>query len=615
MAAAPRDGHAAPVPLDAALDPAAPRAALLGAPYARSRHARLGWVLTALTSAVLLLAFSSAGALAATTVTPKCDSVNLRTGASTTYTRKTSVNVGAKLTVVATVTGGSYSATCGGAVSGTSWYRISAINGRSVSSLYGISYVYGASKLFTTVVVPTAVPTVAPTAPTAVPPTAPPTTAPSAAPTTAPTADPNVSPDPSASPAVTPVPSPTAVPGPITLPNSITVYGRGYGHGVGLSQYGAKGRAAGGQLAPEILAHYFKGTSIGTMANSQVRVLVLQGFAATASNPATVYGRGGSWTVDGISATFPADARLRFIPTISGSLTTWKVVITATDGSTLFSATTSYAIRIRPSASATLQLWSSPSAYDRFRGVVRLVGKTDGTSTVYAVNELPMDWYLRGVVPAEISASWPTEAIRAQAIAARSYAEYRLHPTTGSYDVYNDTRSQVYLGYLAEKPTTSTAVGDTAGKVLRTSTGAKVTALFHSAGGGGTENNENVFTSATGAKTAGVYSYLRGSSDRRPDGTSYDDTSPYATWQTKAYTLAQIQAWFAADARSNVGTLVALDLRDRGVSGRLVSVTLIGANGTTKKVSGDVFRSIFNAHRPSADPMLRSTLFDLAPIP
>ena len=384
---------------------------------------------------------------------------------------------------------------------------------------------------------------------------------------------------------------------------------------MGLSQYGAKGRAAEGQGAPEILAHYFKGTTIGSMANSQVRVLVLEGFAATASNPATVYGRGGTWTIDGITATFPADAKLRFIPTVSGSVTTWKVVVNATNGSTLLSATTSYAIRIRPSATATLQLWSTPSAYDRFRGVLRLVGKTDGTSTVYVVNELPMESYLKGVVPAEISASWPVAAIRAQTIAARSYAEYRLHPTTGSYDVYDDTRSQVYLGYLAEKAATSTAVIDTGGQVLRTSTGAKVTALFHSAGGGATENNENVFTSATGARTAGVYGYLRGSSDRRADGTSYDDASPYSTWHTKTYTLAQLQAWFAADSRSNVGTLVALDLRDRGVSGRLVSVTLIGANGTTKKVSGAVFRSIFNAHRPSADAMMRSTLFDLVPIP
>jgi hypothetical protein len=72
---------------------------------------------------------------------------------------------------------------------------------------------------------------------------------------------------------------------------------------------------------------------------------------------------------------------------------------------------------------------------------------------------------------------------------------------------------------------------------------------------------------------------------------------------------------FAADSRTNVGTLVALDLRNRGVSGRLISVTLIGSTGIMKTVSGDVFRAVFNAQRPAGDPILRSNLFDLAPIP
>jgi SpoIID/LytB domain protein len=443
--------------------------------------------------------------------------------------------------------------------------------------------------------VPTAVPTAAPTLA--------PTSAPTAAPTAIPTAIPTNS------------PSPTATPGPVTLPATITIYGRGYGHGVGLSQYGAKGRALAGQSAETILAHYYKGTTIATTTNKQVRVLVLEGFAATATNPVEVYGRGGTWSIDGVANTFPLDARLRFTPTVSGTTTTWKVLVTAVDGSTLYSAASPSNIRVRSGSGTTLQLWSTTSAYDRFREVLRLVGRTDGTATAYVVNELPMESYLKGVVPSEMPSSWSIEALKAQTIAARSYAEYRLHPTTGTYDVYNDTRSQVYLGYLNEKATSTSAITTTAGKVLRTSTGGLVTAMFHSAGGGATENNENVFVSATGAKVAGVYSYLRGSSDRRPDGTSYDDASPYATWQTRTYTLAQLQAWFAADSRSNVGTLVALDLRNRGVSGRLISITLIGANGTTKSVSGDVFRSIFNAHRPSADPMMRSNLFALAPIP
>ncbi|MFL5646570.1 MAG: hypothetical protein ACJ78L_14565, partial [Chloroflexota bacterium] len=132
--------------------------------------------------------------------------------------------------------------------------------------------------------------------------------------------------------------------------------------------------------------------------------------------------------------------------------------------------------------------------------------------------------------------------------------------------------------------------------------------------GGGTENNENVYTSATGARVARVVSYRRGSMDRAPHGSSYDAASPYATWTTRAYSRAQLSAWFAADSRTNVGTLTALDLRDRGVSGRLISVRLIGSAGT-KKVSSAVFRSVFNAARPAGDPMLRSTLFATAPIP
>jgi len=393
------------------------------------------------------------------------------------------------------------------------------------------------------------------------------------------------------------------------------ITGRGYGHGVGLSQYGAQGRAADGQLAPQILSHYYQGTTLGTMSNSQVRVLVLQAFAASATNPVQVYGRGGAWTIDGISATFPADARLRFTPTTSGTATTWRVTVTAASGSTLYSAASAASLRIRPGSGTVLQLWSKPSAYDHFRGVLRLIGKTDATARVNVVNELPMETYLRGVVPAEVPATWPAEAVKAQAIAARSYAAYRLHPSTGTFDLYADTRSQMYLGKLVEKAGSDSAVSATASVVLRTPGGGIANALFSSTGGGATENNENVFVSATGQKTAGVYSYLRGSMDRRADGSPYDGASPYATWSTKTYTLAQFQAWFAADARTNVGTLVAIDLRDRGVSGRLISVTLIGLDGTTKKVSGAVFRDVFNAHLPSGDRIMRSTLFDLAPIP
>jgi SpoIID/LytB domain protein len=581
---------------------------------ATTRRTRRGAILTALTAAALLLALSSTSTFGATMVTPKCDDVNLRTGPSTGYARKTNVDLGARVTVVKTVAGGFYGVNCAGRYrSGSYWRKISAINGRSVLSLYGVKHVYGASKLFKTLVMPTPSPTMVPKpAPATAAPTAAPTPDPAA--TAAPTAGPTAAPT-AAPPTAAPTAAPTPPPGPVTLPSSITFYGRGYGHGVGLSQYGAHGRALDGQAAAGILAHYYQGTTLGAMSNKQVRVLVLQAFAATPSNPAQVYGRGGTWAIDGIAKTFPADARLRFVPSTSGTTTTWQVIVNAADGTTLHKAASASSIRVRPGAGTTLQLWSKPSAYDRYRGVLRLIGRTGATAKVNVVNELPMETYLRGVVPGEVPATWPVEAVKAQTIAARSYAAYRLHPNDGTFDMYDDTRSQVYLGKLVEKAGSDAAISATAGVVLRTSTGGIANALFSSTGGGATEHNENVFVSETGAKVAGVFSYLRGSLDRRPDGTPYDAASPYAAWTTKTYTLAQIQSWFAADSRSNVGTLVALDLRNRGVSGRLISVTLIGANGTTKKVSGSVFRAIFNEHRPAGDRQMRSTLFGLAPIP
>ncbi len=494
-----------------------------------------------------------------TTLAAACDGVNLRTSASTSGAIKTSVITNTTVTVVATVTGGSWQTPCAGAsVSGSTWYRISTVNGKSVSALYGVSYLYAATGLFKVVAAP--------------------------------------------------APTPT---GSTALGASVTFYGRGWGHGVGLSQYGARGRALAGQDAAAILAHYYQGATIGTTANREIRVLVLEKFGATATSPLLVYGRGGEWTIDGIAAVFPADARLRVFPAASTGTTTWQLIVDGAGGTVLWNTPFSGDLCVRPAANATrLQLWSKPSSYDRYRGTLRIIA----TSSVNVINELPLETYLRGVVSAEMPTSWPTEALKAQTIAARSYAAVQLRPGTSTFDVYDDTRSQVYFGSLHEDPATDIVVAASAGQVLRSGS-AIANALFHSTGGGATENNENAFVSSTGSKVAGPVSYLRGSSDRAPNGTAYDAASPYATWQTATYTRSQLSAIFAADSRTNVGALVALDLRDRGVSGRLISVTLIGSTGTAGKVSGDVFGAVFNAQKPSGDPILRSNLLNIAPIP
>jgi SpoIID/LytB domain protein len=402
------------------------------------------------------------------------------------------------------------------------------------------------------------------------------------------------------------------------LGSTVTFFGRGYGHGVGMSQYGARGRALAGQTSTAILAHYYQGATLGSVSTATaIRVLVLSKWKATAAVPLVIYGRLTSWSIDGVARTFPIDGGLRLVPTVTttstGTRVTWRVRVNASNGALLYDGPKPTTLIVRGAASASrLQLWSKPTTYDQYRGVLRVIASSTSTA-ISVVNDVRLELYLRGVVPAEMPSTWPTAALEAQAVASRSYAARRLRPGTSYYDVADDTTSQVYRGARGERASTNLVVAATAGRVLRSGTSIANT-LYHSTGGGGTENNENVYTSSTGAKVAGPVSYLRGSLDRTQTGAAYDAAAPYATWATRTYTRTQLSSWFGADARTNVGSLTALDLRVRGVSGRLISVTLIGSGGT-KRVSGEVFRAVFNAHRPAADPMLRSTLFGTAPIP
>jgi stage II sporulation protein D len=488
---------------------------------------------------------------------PACDGINLRAGTSTATTRVVRLGINSTVTVDSTVSGSAWSTSCPTWKTGSTWYRVTGVNGVPVSQLYGLAAIYAATGIL----------------------------------------DYRVS---------------AGTPGLTVLDPATTFYGRGYGHGVGLSQYGARGRALAGQSASEILAHYFVGTTIGAIDSATpIRVLLLDNAAPTATAPLVLYGRGGDWTISGIDATFPSDARLRVLPSADGSAAIGRLVVDSAAGQVLYDGPGVSDLRVQPTSDATtLQLYSKPSTYDLFRGALRLLATG---STLDVINELPLEQYLRGVVPAEMPSYWPAAAVTAQAIAARSYAAYRLRPGSGTFDVYDDTRSQVYGGVRREQSATDAIIAATAGQVLRSGSSI-ANALFHSTGGGATENNENVFVSSTGARVAGVVSYLRGSMDRDPTGVPYDAAAPYATWQTGAYTIAQLSAIFGADSRTAVGTLEALDLRNRGVSGRLVSVTLVGSAGV-RTVSGDVFVAVFNANRPSGAAPLRSTLLDAAPIP
>ena len=145
-------------------------------------------------------------------------------------------------------------------------------------------------------------------------------------------------------------------------------------------------------------------------------------------------------------------------------------------------------------ASTSLQVASRPSTYNTYRGSLVLVL---GSRSVSVVNHVELDQYLRGVVPAEMPTSWPREALRAQVIAARSYAVRELNPGTGTYDMVDDTRSQIYRGIKGERSVTDALIAAEPGAVIRAG-GTIVKAFFFSTGGGATENNEYVFVSSKG---------------------------------------------------------------------------------------------------------------------
>src|SRR5687768_8736029 len=113
----------------------------------------------------------------------------------------------------------------------------------------------------------------------------------------------------------------------VGTPPETTFHGRGWGHGVGMSQHGARGRALAGQKAGAILAHYYAGTTLGSKdPASMVRVLLLSKLAATASSPLAIIGRGGTFTIERIGS-FPADAKISAWPASAGS-TTWTLRVT-----------------------------------------------------------------------------------------------------------------------------------------------------------------------------------------------------------------------------------------------------------------------------------------------
>jgi SpoIID/LytB domain protein len=319
------------------------------------------------------------------------------------------------------------------------------------------------------------------------------------------------------------------------------IRGAGFGHGIGMSQYGAYGFALEGSGYEAILAHYYKGTQLTSAPGAPVRVLL---------QPVDPYIR-----VQGVTR---ANGRVlssdqTYIARPSGS----RILVTASGGRRV--ARFASPLRFKgPDAVRLLGPALNGVSSGEYRGVIEVVHDSGGLT---AINELDIDTYVRGVVAGEMPSTWPLEALKAQAVTARTYA-LATRKTTGLFDQYPDTRSQVYRGVTGESVRSDAAVAETAGRVL-TYGGEPAVTYYFSTSGGHTENVEFSFVGSLSKP------WLVGVPD------PYDTQSPYHRWKVPT-TAARLDAKLGAPGRFKQ-----VKVLDRGVSPRVVRARVIGTAGST----------------------------------
>ena len=215
-----------------------------------------------------------------------------------------------------------------------------------------------------------------------------------------------------------------------------------------------------------------------------------------------------------------------------------------------------------------------------YRGSI-VVTLADGR--LQAVNSLNLEKYLYGVVPGEMPPSWHPEALKTQAVAARTYALVS-RKTDGSFDVFADTRSQVYGGIQVEKPKTNAAVNATRGKVVLYN-GELAWTFYSASSGGRTAAIQHVWPDSEPVP------YLVSVKD------PHDDISPYHDWGPVTFTAKQLAAKLGSRLPAGLKTLEVKSNR----WGRAQSVIAVGKNGS-KEISGWDMRILLG---------LRSTWFTI----
>ncbi len=325
----------------------------------------------------------------------------------------------------------------------------------------------------------------------------------------------------------------------------VVVRGAGFGHGIGMSQYGAYGLAKNGRDWKQIIAHYYTGTSLATTRTKNVRVLLESGVSRTRfSGASSASGR-------------KLNPRKQY------------AVSRASGGRVRLAGVGTFRAPLRVKRSGgTVRL----RGVGRFRGYLEFRPSGGG---VNSINNLPIDSYVRGVVAREMPSSWSMDALRAQSVAARTYA-LATRNRGGTFDLYPDTRSQVYAGVAAETRRTNQAIRDTARQIV-TYRGAIATTYFFSTSGGQTENVEFSFLGAEPKP------WLKSVED------PYDSLSPRHRWSFR-FSRATFGSRLGAS-----GSFRSIKVLKRGKSPRIVQARLTGSGGS-KTITGPQIRARLGLH-------------------
>ncbi len=379
----------------------------------------------------------------------------------------------------------------------------------------------------------------------------------------------------------------------VRVQDGVTFYGKGWGHGIGLSQWGAQGWAEGATgvrlTGEQIVAKYFPGAELATQP-------ITKPFRVLLSAPSTgCVGR----TIDDVARMHSAGG-MRLVNTLDPSVVYFDLgpdqpLRVWTDGDALYARDdTGRTSRLNADESFTLmpkQGWD-PIAIDQkglaYRGNLGFQVR-DG-SALRVVNYVSSDDYMQGSLPSEMPSQWEIEALRAQAITARTYAAWR-QATAGdrTWDVRDDTADQCYGGRTAENPRTTAAVASTAGLIL-TYGGAPIRALYSSADGGITENVGCVLEAervGTTWRCQDGWPYLAVATDPG-EIAAYDARGPmpHTLW-SRSFSGAVIREQIIEDYGIDIGDFVSMEF-NMSPGGRPISVRVRGTDGRVD-LKGDRF--------------------------